>query len=310
MSAYQESAEDGLTAEELAALSLPDDASEKQQFDPNAEVDHVNEEETAPAQAAAPASEPAADPDAATGADDAQPSTAADPAPQAQADPSPAVEAPKVATAAPILVVAAPEDAQEKIADFAKQKAALVTEFEDGDITAAQFHTKVDEINERLHEVKRQIDRAELAQQLEGQRIQNMWADDCKSFLAKHAEYNSDPERMKLLDETIRALATMPSNQGLSNEKALSKAHNIVKLEMGEPVDVPAVAAPKTVVQHKVPRPDAPPNIGSLPTAALNDTTGGEFASIETLRKSGDVEAYERALEGLSEAQATRYFRA
>jgi hypothetical protein len=305
----------GLTPEEEAARAYKgDEDEEKKIVDPDAEPAVETAEQPAPAEAetaAAPAAgdEPAAgaaDADAAPAADanaEPAPAAAAEPASQPQAAPAPA----------PILIVQAPADAKEQLDKIAADKAALIEKWETGEVTGKEYQTQLDALNDKQFDLKAQVREAELAQKMEDQRVQNQWVADCNAFLAKHEEYaDKTGERYKLLNETIMALASMPSNQGLSNEKALAKAHRMVQVEMGEtPTPAATTQAPPTkVTQHKVPKPAAPLNIGTLPAADMNDTSGGEFASLNALQKSGDVEAYEAAVAGLSEAQRARYLRA
>lgn len=291
----------GLTDEEAAALALPDDPDEEEtDVDPNADPEAAAEPAADPQ--ADPA--PAADPEPAPAAEPAAP--AADPEPQAAPAVEPVAKV-EAAAPAPLLVVQAPEDAQAQLAKIAADKAELADKWEAGDVTGKEYQIELDKLNDAAFELKQTVREADLARKLGEQQLMNQWVADCTAFLGEHPEYAEGSERRNLLDETIKAIAQMPSNRGLSNVKALEKAHKIVNMELGE--TTPAAPAAKPVVQHKIPAPAAPPNIGSLPAAAMNDTTGGEFAAIETLRKSGDVDAYEAAIEKMSEATRARYMR-
>ena len=303
MSDQIENVDDELTEEEKAALAFDDSDEKTAVFDPDAVPDPAAE----PAPAAAevdPDLPPVAEPEAAPEV----PAAEATPEPEAKPEPAKQEVAP---THAPILVVQAPEDAQAKLAEFAKKRDEVFQKFDDGEITNAEYNKQLADLNDERLGILLHIERANLAQQLESQRIQNQWVNDCNTFLAQHPEYSDqNSEHYKLLNETIMALATMPSNQGLANDKALAKAHRMVMAELGG--TAPAAAAPATpakVVQHNVPKPPAPPNIGNLPAASMNDTTGGEFAALDRLGKSGDVEGYEAALDKLTDAQRARYLK-
>lgn len=297
----------GLTDEEVAALNAP--AEEENNVDPNADPDAVAEPGTADQSTD---TDPAADPDAAAGAGDANPAAAAADAAPAPAA-APAVETPAAATKqeaapAPILIVQAPADAQVKLAQIAVDKGVLADKWEAGDLTGKEYQLQLDALNEQQFDIKQQVRDADLAQKLTAQQIQNQWVSDCNAFVSAHPEYaDASSERHKLLNETIMAIARMPSNQGLSNEKALAKAHRMVQVELGEStVAAPAAAGAKQLV---VPKPATPPTLSNVPAAAMNDTTGGEFAAIDKLAKSGDVDAYESALEKMTEPQRARYMR-
>lgn len=196
-----------------------------------------------------------------------------------------------------------------KLAQIAVDKGALADKWEAGDITGKEYQIELDKLNDAQFDIKQQVREAELARKLTEQQIQNAWVVDCNAFLAAHPEYaDVNSERHKLLNETIMAIARMPSNQGLSNDKALAKAHRMVQVELGEAVAAPA--ANKPAGQQKVPKPAAPPNIANAPAATMNDASGGEFAAIDRISKSGDVDAYEAALDKMTDAQRDRYLRA
>lgn len=307
---YEEQPDDGLTDEERAALAAGDD-DQVPTSEGNDDVDASQQQPEAAAEDQPTGEgEPAADAVATTGADDAQQAAAAEPeqtAPVAKAEPA----APQVAQA-PILVVQAPEDAEAKLAEIASKKEALADDYEAGTITLKEMQKQIDALSEQAIDIRMAQREAELAQKLEAQRVQNVWVQDCNNFLAAHAEYK-DAERLQQLDETIKALARIPSNAGMSNLDALAKAHRMVRAMNGEPVDdapKAAAPAPAKVAPPQVKKPEIPPDIGKLPAAAMNDTTGGEFAALESLRKSGNVEAYEDALASLSDAARARYLRA
>lgn len=294
----------GLTDEEMAATLIKDeDTDVDQNADPAGETDPAADQSTD--------TDPAADPDAAAGAGDANPAAAADAAPAPAA--APAVETPAAATKqeaapAPILIVQAPADAQVKLAQIAADKGVLADKWEAGDLTGKEYQIQLDALNEQQFDIKQQVSNANMAQQMADQQIQNQWIADCNAFIAAHPEYaDASSERHKLLSDTIMAIARIPRNKGLSNEKALAKAHNMVQVELGEStVAVPAIAGTKQLV---VPKPATPPTLSNVPAAAMNDTTGGEFAALDKLAKSGDVDAYESALEKMTEPQRARYMR-
>lgn len=306
MSKYEEQPDDGLTDEERAALLIVEEPEAT-----TSEEQHVNEDEQ---QTETPAAQ--ADADGQAAADPVAPAADAAPAPAAAAaEPEAAPEAQPAAApevkpqvSAPILVIAAPEDAPAKLADIATKKAELAQKFEDGEVTAAEMHKELDALNEQQFDIKLAVREYELAGKMEAQRLSAQWNADCNAFLTAHPEYN-DQARGQLLDDTIKAIASIPANFNLTNAQALAKAHRMVMVELGEEVK-PATPAPVKVVQHVVPKPEVPPNIGNLPAASMNDTNGGEFAALERLRTSGNLEAYEEAVDKLSDAAKARYLRA
>lgn len=295
-----------LTAEEEAALKLPEDPDEHKIVDPDADPEATAQPAAADPEAAAAAA-PAADPQPAPAPAAAEPAPAADPQPEPA--PAPAAEPQAVAAApAPVLAVQAPEDAKAQLDKIAADKGALVDRFEAGEITTKEYQTQLDALNDQRAEIQHQVREADLARRLNEQQITNAWIADCNRFIGAHDEYK-DEALLGQLDMAIKLIAAQPENRGLANTAALGKAHQMVMAMNGKVVAPAAKTEPGKVVQHKVPVPDAPPNIGNLPAASMNDATGGEFAPLETLRKSGDVDAYEDAVAKLSEAARARYFK-
>lgn len=309
--AYEEQPDDGLTEQERAALSITETDDETT----TSETADVNEDQPAAAvaeeSAAASGDAPAAV--SADGAVDVQPAAAAVVEPEAEAAPAAAkasdVPAQPAAASAPVLIANAPEDAKARLEALETQKADLTQKWEDGDLTGKEFQIELNKLNGEQRDIERQVDRAELAAQMEQQRLSTMWVNDCNAFLAVHPEYR-DEARGKLLDDYIRALSQVPSNANLTNAQALEKAHKMVKVDLGEPLETTPAAPAKPAKQAEIPKPAAQPNIGNLPVASMNDTTGGEFAALDRLQKSGKLEEYEEAVERLTEAQRARYLRA
>lgn len=242
---------------------------------------------------------------------DAPPAPEVEPAAPA-AEPEPVPEPAKVekieSVSAPLLVVNVPEDAKAKLDEIAAKRDEAFQKFDDGELTAQQYNAQLNELHDQQLDIKLQVERANIASQMEEQRLQNLWKHEVTTFLRKNSEYN-DPELLNQLDQTVMALARMPLSQDLTYEETLKKAHSMVRAMRGEPADdAPAVTTPAKPMQQKVPKPDAPPNIGNLPSATMNDTSGGEFASLDRLQSSDPI-AYEEKLMGMPPAQRERYLR-
>lgn len=291
----------GLTPEEEAALNAPDeDGAKTEVFDPDADP--------APAVEAEPEAQPAAAEQEPT---PAEPVAEPEPAPTAEPEPEPAPAKAEVSAPAPVLVVAAPEDAKAQLDAIAAKKSDLIDKFEAGEITTREYQNQLDSLNDQRSEIQSQVREANMAQKLNEQQVQNLWVADCTAFIGKNAEYaDINGERHQALNAAIMTLAKMPQNRGISNQDALAKAHKMVKAMYGEEVAAkPAATEPAKAKQPIVPKPAALPNIGSVPAANMNDDTGGEFAAVDRLARSGNVLALEDAIENMTEAQRARYFK-
>lgn len=298
---------DGLTDEERAALSINDDETPEEPV-PGAEATA----DTKPAAEAAPAktedkpdaTKPAPAADADTGGADtpAVAKQAADAATAAAPEP----EAAPVAAAqpAPIFVAEAPADADANLANITSQKDALATKFDDGDITAKEYHAQLDALNKQEREIERAQDRARLANEMGEQQRMNAWFNQAQTF-ARDNGY-TDPRRLNMLDAEVRAVAVAEPH--LTGTDVLNKAHqNLVDagLAVAKGAAKPAAAA----APAKGKPVELPPSIHKLPAADVDDTGAGEFAELDRLA-STDPLKYEQALGKMSEAQRDRYLAA
>lgn len=299
---------DGLTAEERAALAEPEDgdisATQGDLEDKNAAKELADSKE---------GDDDADNSKTEKTGDVASPAAAADllaatPAPAA-AEPAKPVEAataePGATQSAPIYVAEAPADAEANLAEIATKKADLLTQFDDGDLTAKEYQTQVDALAKDERAIERAQDRAQIAVDMESQRQQREWDQSCNSFMAQHAEYK-DAELFSHLNETIIAFAKMPRNTGLSGPELLEKAHKAVAAERGTSTAAPTPTPTPAASAKAPPTPALPPNLGSMPSASPNDPGEGRFASLDRLMMS-NPEAYEAALAKMSSAEIDAY---
>lgn len=308
----------GLTEEELAALTAPDDE------DKNATQGEL--EDLAKATGTAPTTEAegkenaddadkgaggtAAGDDVAAG-DAAAPAGAEAAAPTAAPTPEPSAAPSAPVQQAPLLVAQAPADAEQKLADIKTQKEALITKFDDGELSAKEMQQQLDALGKQEREIERAIDKAQIAAELESQRQKNQWDADCGNFLAAHPEYvgEANAEVFAHLNETIMAYAKMPRNANLTGPQLLDKAHKAVMLERGTPVaDVKPDPLPGKK-QVPIPKPALPPTLGGVPAAASNDPSEGKWASLDRLQ-TANPEAYEKALADMSDSERDKYLAA
>lgn len=202
---------------------------------------------------------------------------------------------------APLLVAQAPADAEAKLTEITGKKEELRTKYNDGDITFEEYEAEKDGLVKQEREIERAVDKAQIAADMQQQQQKNQWDADCNAFLAANPEYN-DTARFAKINEAVIALANMPSNKDLSGPEILSKAHKFVKADAGEEVK-PAVKGEKPAV---IPKPDLPPNLGKVPSAAPIDTGEGRFAALDKLEGM----AFETALAKLSDSEREAYLAA
>ena len=273
--------DDGLTDEERAALEDGDDGAEG---DP-AGNDNGN---NADAGGDDDGDDPAAN------ADD-EPAEPASPSRDDGADP---VEEAKTA---PILVVEPPADADNKLKEIATKKEALITQFDDGDITAKEYQQQLDALSKQEREIERALERATLAAEMEQQRLKNEWTTTVTSFIESNPIYKDNPRLYRALDQEVRDVANSEEGKTLSGAKILAKAHENLAQAFGfattKPADKPAGKPPKA---------DLPPSLHGVPAADANDVQGGKYAALDRLASTNPI-AYEEALMKLSDGERDAY---
>ena len=288
-----EEIDDGLTAEERAALSEDSDT--------------ITTDDKGATDDKAPATEAAADPEqaaeaAAAGADD---TAAADAA--AAAEQSTEAAAPEAQPQpAPLLVAPPPEDATAKLTEIATKKDDLLEQFDNGDITAKEYQKQLDALSKEERQIEFQVHEANLAAKLEQQRLQNDWNATCNRFVDDHPIYKNNDRLYKALDAEVRELASKPETANWTGQKFLDEAHKNLKTAFGFQEQAPASEPGK---QQAKPKADLPPNLAKVPAAEVQDTNGGRFAVLDRLATTDPI-AYEETLAKMPAAERDAYLAA
>lgn len=291
--------DDGLTEEERAALAEEEGAG----TDPEAGTDTATDPDAEKAaEAAAPAEAEKAKLEAEAAAAKAKEDEAA--AAAAAEKPAEASTTEAAQTSQPILVANPVEDADARLTEIATKKDALLTQFDDGDITAKEYQKQLDELSKQERRIEFEVHEAQLAQKMEQQRLQNEWTATCNAFVETHAVYKDNPRLYKALDAEVRELAGKPETANWSGQKFLDEAHkNLVQAFGLKEAGTPA-AAPR----HN-PTANLPPNLAKVPAADIEDTNGGKFAVLDRLAAT-DPLGYEDTLAKMSEAERNAYLNA
>lgn len=265
-----------------AAADKPDTEEEGQQ-DKQDEADTDNSGDTQ-------AEEPAAD--------EAQPADeAAD-----QPDDAPVVADTKPA---PLLVADAPADAEAKLSAIAEQKGALLTKFDDGEITAKEYQAELDKLAKEERAIEFAMHEAQLATKLRQQQEVNNWMQQVQSFTTKdHPEYSTSKVRWMALDAFVKEIGGDPANANLTGAQVLAEAHRRVVEDLGEvarkEVEQPAQ---KPLKGSKA----APPKtLAAVPAAESNTMEDGKWTALDRLAQA-DPLAFEEKLMKLSDAERDEY---
>jgi hypothetical protein len=273
--------DDGLTDEERAALEEGEDTgTTTDELD-----DEIEGDETTKA-------EDKADEEEAPGRDDGEDEKAED-------KPEPAAEV-KEQASAPLLVVDAPADADDRLKAIATQKEDLITKYDDGEITAKEYQQQLDALFKQEREIEFQIREASLAAKLEEQRLKNEWTSTVNSFIDANPVYRDNPRLYRALDQEVRDVANSEDGKTMTGARILAKAHENLAQAFGFAVK------PAGDKSKLIPRGETPPSLHGVPAADANDVQGGKYAALDRLATTNPI-AYEEALMKLPDSERDAY---
>lgn len=299
--------DDGLTPEERAAIASDDDIIET---DGDDNQDEGTGDDAADDQ---DAGDEAGDDDGA-GDDDAGDDGAAGAAEQGAADGAGDAAAEQqdgtaTESAAPVFVAQVPADAEAKLADISTKKDELITQFDDGDITAKEYQQQLDALLKEERQIEQVLLKAQLAAEMEQQRQMNEWNATVNGFIADNPRYNptTSPRMYKMLDAEVREVANSEEFKNRTDSAAgrliLQRAHENLAKELGFEVK------PAGKQQQKVPKPNLPPSLHTAPAAEASETSNGKWAVLDRLQATDPI-SYEEALMKLSDRDRDAYLSA
>lgn len=203
---------------------------------------------------------------------------------------SPATETAEPQPTRSLTPLPAEREFEQERAELDQRRAALEEQYyNQGDISEEQFRAEMRKLEWQMHDLSsdQTLHRQQLLQhQLSMQAI-------AQQFIASHAEYQSYPGRLQLLQVEAQRLEAADPN--IDPYSLLQQAHASVYAQLGLELPGKAASKPKAV--------DLPPTLGGLPSAADSDDSSSLFAKLDTL--TGDE--YEEALAKLPEATVERY---
>lgn len=231
--------------------------------------------------------------------DDDEQEAAADEAPPAVAD-TPADEpAPREEGDALLMPVADVAAIKGSLDEVRAQKEALRAAYQadDSDMTSTEYEAKLEEINDRILDLRAELNKAELFAEMNEQVRVNAWKAEVRAFMRGVAkdeglDYNGDKKLLQQFDTALKVLGNDPDNADKSGDWFLTEAHEMVKARNRiaaaparskgpelTPVER-AIAARREKAQNgrEVPR-----TLSHVPQAAIENEGGGEFAHLDKL---------------------------
>ncbi|MBU9386632.1 hypothetical protein [Burkholderia multivorans] len=212
----------------------------------------------------------------------------------------------------PLLVAEAPADADAKLKEIGDKKAALVEQFDNGDITAKEYQTQLDVLGKQERELERAIDKAKIAAEMKQQQEMNAWLGQVKDFTSReHPEYSKSRVRWLALDSFVKEIANDPANASLDGREILRRAHERVVEDLGEAPGAAAGAGAKDDGKPdgrpmKGSKAEPPKTLAKVPAAENVDINESRWAAFDRLAAT-DPEALEEKLMKLSPAERDEY---
>lgn len=195
-----------------------------------------------------------------------------------------------------------PEDFDDQVKAINDEKLVLQQKFQDGDLDAAAYQNEIDWLNEKRDKLNDLRTRANMAEEMNRQAVQQEWDLSVQRFASKVAktegiDYAKDEAKWRDLDTFIKVLAADPANADKNYTWFLTEAHRRVKVLHGVAVakDAPrddndtgkpaAAQKPKANEKPKRPAPvgEVPKNLSQTPGADGPGDVNGEFSDLDGL---------------------------
>lgn len=211
-----------------------------------------------------------------------------------------------------------PENAEQKVKDLDQQATDLTAKFDEGDMTAGEFHAKIAEVNAAKADLTKQIDRAEMAFQM---RHSHFVGVSVRQFLRDNPQYApKNPIMYNMLDAEVRRLQVESDDP--FDPRLLRQAHRNIKKAIGQEDDAAAdkekpatkdgkakpakLAGTKGAQPPKGEKPEIPKTLARVPSDEIDDASGGKFARLERLSNTNPA-AFEAAVEKMRKTDPSAY---
>lgn len=208
---------------------------------------------------------------------------------------------------APLFTAELPEDIEAKRTEIDGKEDTLVEQFDNGDITFAEYNKQIRTLNNERAALDRIELKAEMAREAQQAQIDNQWQGALNTFLAEHPEIDLTNEiHHAAFDKLLRQhTAGVMEKGGLPGLREIKKAHGDFIKTFNIQSDKPAPKEQKQEKQTAKPpkHREVPPNLGKVPAAANADMDDGRFAALDKL----PPDKFEAAFAKLSEADRNAY---
>lgn len=197
-----------------------------------------------------------------------------------------------------------------------QQLAALQSEYDDGELTRAEWQAKQAAIVQQMAQAEAQIIAAQQIRQQNQAQIVAAWNDKVAAHQAAYPDLVADDASFALWDQSLRAVTGAAAYASLPMEKQIELAHRMMadhlELTAGKTIARPE-GAKAAQTEKKGPRTDARPDpVQTLAGIAAADGTApddGTFAAIDRMMQT-DPEKAEAMFQRLTADQRARFLEA
>lgn len=208
---------------------------------------------------------------------------------------------------APLFSAELPADIEAKRTEIDGKEDTLVEQFDNGDITFAEYNKQLRALNNERTALDRAELKAELAREAQQAQIDNTWNSTLNGFLSDHQEIDLSNEIHHAAFDKLLRQHTAPTMEkgGVPGLREIKKAHEDFLKTFNLQSEKPASKEEKQVKKTpKAPKHrEVPPNLGKVPAAANADMDDGKFGYLDKLPPA----KFEEAFAKLSEADRNAY---
>jgi hypothetical protein len=195
------------------------------------------------------------------------------------------------------------------------ERRALTDKYEDGDMTAKEYHDQLDklddelsELNDKRADLRMQESKARIAHEANQSQAEQRWYSTVEVFMSEHPEITKNQTLTQAYDTIVQRVTAETMKSGKEPGIAdLRKAYKQWAEDLGvaspeKKAEQPAQQKPQEQRQQR----NVPPTLGKVPAAENNTTDDGKYAYLDRLAERDPVK-YEEALAKLSPAQWEEY---
>lgn len=194
------------------------------------------------------------------------------------------------------------------------ERRALADKYEDGDLTAKEYHDQLDklddelsDLNDKRSDLQWQQRKANLAQETAQSQNEARWYATVDTFMAEHPEITKNQTLVGVYDGIVQKVTAETMKAGREPGLAdLQKAYKQWAEDLGITPQKPAPQEKPQKQQEQRKTRNVPPTLAHVPAAEANDTDDGKYAYLDRLADKDPIK-YEAEIAKLSPTQWEEY---